>query len=132
GCALGHVAAPCPGALARTATREGETMRVWEIAGSFGLASLRLVERPEPRCGPGHIKLRMRKASLNYRDLMMIRGEYNPRQPLPLVPLSDGVGEVVEVGEGVTRFAVGDRVCPIFAPEWQRGDMRGPVLRSTL
>ncbi|HET9765833.1 MAG TPA: alcohol dehydrogenase catalytic domain-containing protein, partial [Thermoanaerobaculia bacterium] len=53
--------------------------------------------------------LRMRAASLNYRDLMMVEGRYNPRQPLPLVPCSDGVGEVIALGSGVRGFAVGDR-----------------------
>ncbi|MCA9658965.1 MAG: NAD(P)-dependent alcohol dehydrogenase, partial [Myxococcales bacterium] len=70
------------------------TTRAYELQGSFGLDNLKLVERPLGAPGRGQVLLRMRAASLNFRDLMMIDGVYNPRQPLPLVPLSDGVGEV--------------------------------------
>jgi NADPH:quinone reductase-like Zn-dependent oxidoreductase len=61
-----------------------------------------------------------------------VRGSYNPRQALPLVPASDGVGEVVSLGAGVTRIAVGDRVCPIFAQSWLSGEPTIAKLRSTL
>lgn len=74
----------------------------------------------------------MRAASLNYRDLMMVRGEYNPRQPLPLIPCSDGVGEVVLVGAGVGRVKVGDRVCPIFAQGYLAGEPTREKLKTTL
>jgi NADPH:quinone reductase-like Zn-dependent oxidoreductase len=74
----------------------------------------------------------MRAASLNYRDLMTVEGRYNPRQPLPLVPCSDGVGEVVEVGEGVTRVRPGQRACPTFAQNWVAGDPGPEALASTL
>jgi NADPH:quinone reductase-like Zn-dependent oxidoreductase len=62
----------------------------------------------------------------------MVRGHYDPRQPLPLIPCSDGVGEVVALGEGVTRVQVGDRVCPIFAQAWRSGEPTPEKLRSTL
>lgn len=74
----------------------------------------------------------MRAASLNYRDLMMVRGQYNPRQPLPLIPASDGVGEVVSLGKGASRFAVGDRVCPIFAQGYLAGEPTREKLKTTL
>jgi NADPH:quinone reductase-like Zn-dependent oxidoreductase len=74
----------------------------------------------------------MRAASLNYRDLLMVLGKYNPRQRLPLVPCSDGVGEVIEVGDGVERVAIGDRVCPIFAQGYLSGQPTKAKLRSTL
>jgi NADPH:quinone reductase-like Zn-dependent oxidoreductase len=89
-------------------------MRVFEIKDKFGLENLVCVDRPEPQCGPGHVALRMRAASVNYRDVLMVRGQYNPRQELPLIPCSDGVGVVEEVGPGVTRVAVGDRVAATF------------------
>ena len=85
-------------------------MKVLQIEGAFGLENLRFAERPDPQPGPGQLLLRMSAAALNYRDLLMVRGLYNPKQPLPLVPCSDGVGEVTAIGEGVTRCAVGDRV----------------------
>ncbi|TNE51035.1 MAG: NAD(P)-dependent alcohol dehydrogenase [Deltaproteobacteria bacterium] len=107
-------------------------MKAIEIQGSFGLENLKQVERDEPAVKPGQVKLRMKAVSLNYRDLLMVQGLYDPRQPLPLIPCSDGVGEVVEVGEGVSRVAVGDRVCPIFAQKWISGEPTHEKLRSTL
>lgn len=107
-------------------------MRAIEIQGSFGLDNLTIAEREEPAVGAGQIKLKMKAVSLNYRDLLMVQGKYDPRQPLPLIPCSDGVGEVVEVGEGVSRVVVGDRVCPIFAQRWLSGEPTHEKLRSTL
>ena len=66
-------------------------MKVYEIQGSFGMDNLKCGDRPDPVPGHGQVLVRMKAASLNYRDLMMVRGHYNPRQPLPLVPCSDGV-----------------------------------------
>ena len=76
-------------------------MRAWQIQERFGLDALVLVEREERAPGPGEVAVRVRAASLNYRDLLTVEGSYNPRQPLPLVPLSDGAGEVAAVGPGV-------------------------------
>jgi NADPH:quinone reductase-like Zn-dependent oxidoreductase len=107
-------------------------MRAIEIRGGFGLDRLALVERPTPVAGPGQVVLRMRAAALNFRDLLMAEGRYNPRQPLPLVPCSDGVGEVVETGPGVERVRPGERVLPIFAQRWIAGRPARDRLRSTL
>jgi NADPH:quinone reductase-like Zn-dependent oxidoreductase len=93
-----------------------------------GLQGLVEVERPRPVPGPGDVLLRMLAASLNYRDLIMIRGQVPGRQ-LPRVPLSDGCGEVVAVGENVKRLAIGDRVATQFVPRWISGPPRG-ALRS--
>jgi len=75
--------------------------------------------------------IRVRATSLNFRDLMTVTGVYNPKQPLPLIPLSDGVGEVVAVGDGVTRVAVGDRVAGIFAQGWTAGEPALEKVRAT-
>lgn len=107
-------------------------MKAVIVDGSFGLSSLRMVEREPWTPGPGQALLRMVSASLNYRDLLTVQGMYNPKQPLPLVPCSDGVGVVEAVGEGVTRVRVGDRVCPIFCQEWLDGPPTKEGLRSTL
>src|SRR5215510_1787626 len=107
-------------------------MRAVEIRGGFGLENLALAERPEPRPGPGQALVRLRAASLNYRDLLTAEGKYNPKQTLPLIPCSDGAGEVVEVGAGVSRVAPGDRVSPIFAQRWLAGVPTRERLRSTL
>jgi len=107
-------------------------MKVLQIDGEFGLENLALAERPMPEPGPGEVLLRMRAASLNYRDWLMIRGLYNPKQPLPLIPCSDGVGEVTAIGEGVSRFEVGDRAIAQFCQGWISGDPPRDSLRNTL
>jgi len=107
-------------------------MRAFEIHGSFGLENLRQVERPDPEPGFGQIALRMKSASLNYRDLLMVRGHYNPRQPLPLIPCSDGAGEVVAVGDGVSRLSVGDRVATVFSQTWHAGQPTAARLQGTV
>ncbi len=96
-------------------------MKVIELA-NLSPQGLRLAERPDPVAGPGQIVVRMRAASLNYRDLLIIRGEYGPITP-PVIPVSDGVGEVVALGPGVRRFAVGDRVSPIYVTNWIDGTL---------
>jgi len=107
-------------------------MRAWLLSSGFGFENLRLEQRPEPRCGPRQVVLRVRAVSLNARDVMMARGEYNPRQKLPLVLASDAAGEVVQCGAEVQEWQVGDRVCPIFAGQWQSGPLTQTARRSTL
>lgn len=107
-------------------------MRAYQIQGTFGYENLVCVDLPDPEPGPGEVLVRIRAVSLNYRDHLMIRGRYNPRQPLPLVPCSDAAGEVMAVGGGVSRVAVGDRVMPIFAQDWIAGRPTRERLRSTL
>ncbi|MCC6663892.1 MAG: NAD(P)-dependent alcohol dehydrogenase [Polyangiaceae bacterium] len=107
-------------------------MKAVVVAGGFGLENLRIEELPDPEPGPGDVVLEMSAVSLNYRDLLMVRGAYNPRQPLPLIPASDGVGTVVAVGSGVSRVGVGDRVCPIFATGWLSGEPSRDKLKTTL
>jgi len=106
-------------------------MRVVELQ-TFALDSLTVVERPEPRPGPGQVLLRVRACSLNYRDLLILKGLYNKKLPLPLVPLSDGAGEVAAVGDGVTRFRVGDRVAGCFMPAWIDGEVTEAKAKSAL
>jgi len=107
-------------------------VKTWELKEAFGLDYLQRTERaPEP-LGPGQVRVRVRAAALNYRDLLIARGLYDPRQPLPYVPLSDGVGEVVEVGAEVTRVAVGERVMGCFAQGWIAGEPSMERIRHTL
>jgi NADPH:quinone reductase-like Zn-dependent oxidoreductase len=96
-------------------------MKAWIIDRSFGIDALTLTERTTPRPGAGQVLVRVRAASLNARDLKVIDGHYNPQQRLPLIPGSDGAGEVAAIGAGVTRVAVGDRVIGTFAQRWISG-----------
>lgn len=96
-------------------------MRALVLRGSFGLDNLYLDQRSEVMPARGEVRVRVRAASLNYRDLLMVRGDYDPRLPLPAVLGSDAAGEVVACGDGVTRFKIGDLVCPIFARGWHEG-----------
>lgn len=107
-------------------------MKVVEISDRFGVEGLRIAERPEPEPGAGQVLLKMKAAALNYRDWLTVNGTYNPKQPLPLIPCSDGVGEVIGLGEGVDRVTLGDRVMPIFAQRWIEGGPDREKLRSTL
>src|SRR5215472_14848719 len=99
-------------------------MKAYEISKEkgFGIDNLVLTERSEPKPGPGQIVLKLRAASLNFRDLMMVKGQYNPRMALPRIPVSDGAGDVVAVGDGVSRVKVGDRVAAIFVQTWLEGE----------
>jgi NADPH:quinone reductase-like Zn-dependent oxidoreductase len=107
-------------------------VRVYEIRDAFGLDRLVPSERPDPAPGPGQVVVRLAAASLNYRDLLTVQGVYNPRQGLPLIPLSDGVGRVEAVGAGVRRVKAGERVAASFFPRWTCGEPSREVLRDTL
>ena len=106
-------------------------MKAYEVQ-QFGIENLALVERDEPQVESSDVLVRFRAASLNYRDLMVATGTYNPRMKLPAVPLSDGAGEVVSVGDAVTKWKLGDRVMPIFAQQWIDGDTSEEKRRTSL
>lgn len=95
-------------------------MKAFEIQ-QFGIENLTLVDRDIPRPGPGEVLVKLRAASLNYRDYMAVGGAYNPKMRRPIIPLSDGAGVVEEIGSGVTRFQNGDRVAAIFMQTWIDG-----------
>ena len=105
-------------------------MRAYQITQYGSPEGLTMTDLPDPTPGPGQALVRVRAASLNYRDLIMIKGGQNARPNL--IPLSDGAGEVVAVGEGVTRVAVGDRVAGIFFQTWIDGGIRAEVHASAL
>jgi NADPH:quinone reductase-like Zn-dependent oxidoreductase len=106
-------------------------MKSYEIQ-QFGVNELALTEREQPTPKANEVLVKFHAASVNYRDLMMINGWYNPRLKMPLVPFSDGAGEVVRVGENVTRFKIGDRVCPIFMQNWIGGEIDSTKTRGAL
>jgi NADPH:quinone reductase-like Zn-dependent oxidoreductase len=109
-----------------------DLMKTIELQNTFGIDSLTLVERPQPRPQASQVLLQMRAFSLNYRDLMVVKGLYNPKIRLPLIPLSDGVGQVVEVGPGVSRVKMGDRVAGLFMQKWLAGALTEAAAKSSL
>src|SRR5947209_1025284 len=107
-------------------------MKAWEIRGGFGIDNLALADRPDPAAGPQQVVVRMKAWSLNYRDLLVVKGQYNPKLKLPLVPLSDGAGEVVAVGPGASRVKAGDRVAGLFMQKWLAGELTDAAAKSSL
>jgi NADPH:quinone reductase-like Zn-dependent oxidoreductase len=109
-------------------------MRAAVVTGAFGLehVTLTTLERPVP--GPGQVLLRVLAASLNYRDLMVAKGEYNPRYPLPLILGSDAVAEVAELGpeNETSGLSLGDRVCPLLVQSWFDGPPERGATQQTL
>ena len=106
-------------------------MKAYEIQ-QFGIDDLALVDRLDPKPAFGEVLVRFHAASLNYRDFMVVSGTYNPKMKLPAVPFSDGAGEVVAIGDGVTKWNVGDRVMPIFAQRWFDGEPSEEKRRTSL
>jgi NADPH:quinone reductase-like Zn-dependent oxidoreductase len=107
-------------------------MKAYRLHAFGGPDSLKCDELPSHEPGPGQVRIRLRATSLNFRDLMISKGIYNPKLKLPLIPLSDGAGEIAAVGEGATRFRVGDRVMPAFAPGWLDGPPTDAKIRTAL
>jgi NADPH:quinone reductase-like Zn-dependent oxidoreductase len=92
---------------------------------AFGIDKLGVVDAAMPEPGEGEVLVKFGGASINYRDYQIVIGEFSPNQPLPLIPLSDGAGEVIATGAGASRFGVGDRVAPLFFPHWLSGPALG-------
>jgi NADPH:quinone reductase-like Zn-dependent oxidoreductase len=107
-------------------------MKLYEIRDTKGIESLVKLERDAPKPGPGEVLIRVHAVSLNYRDLLIAQGRYARGLKLPLVPMSDGAGEVVETGTGVTRVKRGDRVAGIFMQGWLNGEVSASVARTAL
>lgn len=106
-------------------------MKAYEIR-EFGIDNLAIAERPDPEPGEREVVVRFRAASLNYRDLMMVTGQYDPKLKRPVIPFSDGAGEVVKVGSEVTLWKEGDRVMPTFMQGWIDGEITYEKARTAL
>jgi NADPH:quinone reductase-like Zn-dependent oxidoreductase len=107
-------------------------MKLFELRDGFGFDHLLPAEWPTPEPGPREALVRIRAASLNYRDLLVIEGKYNPRMQLPRVPLSDGAGEIAAVGAEVVDWKPGDRVVMPFFPAWREGSLTREKAASAL
>lgn len=100
-------------------------MKVMEMRDDWGLEFIKPASREQRSPGPGEILVKMEAASINYRDFVMTQRGYGRHSgELPLIPISDGAGTVVEIGADVTRVKQGDLVCPTFAQNWISGPMR--------
>lgn len=107
-------------------------IKAYEIGAQQGLGSLRAVRRPLPLPGPGQAVLRLRAACLNHRDLLVLQGRYGALRPETRVPLSDGVGEVIALGEGCGDLRLGQRaICAHFV-SWLDGDFRPEIFGADL
>jgi len=107
-------------------------MRAYQILPGDGIDGLQCVDMPERDLGIGEVRMRVHAVSLNYRDLMVASGNYLVNVDDPIVPCSDGAGEVLAVGPGVTRLQVGDRVAGSFFPYWQDGRTAPDKIRHAL
>ncbi|HEY8561902.1 MAG TPA: NAD(P)-dependent alcohol dehydrogenase [Pyrinomonadaceae bacterium] len=88
-----------------------------------GIDALELNETETPAPKKGEILVKMRAAALNYRDLLVVKGQGGWKPGERRIPVSDGVGEAVAVGESVSRVKTGDRVAGIFLPRWTDGEL---------
>lgn len=108
-----------------------ETIRQYQFAPANSGYELRLVDAPMPVAGPGEVLVRVHASSLNRRDVLMLNNQYGPAgSAAGGIPLSDGAGEVIAIGPGVARFAVGDRVAGIFFADWVDGERDAAKLAS--
>jgi NADPH:quinone reductase-like Zn-dependent oxidoreductase len=107
-------------------------MRAYRIERFGGVDGVVLASRDDPQPGTREILIRVRATSLNYRDLMVLKGGGRSPIRLGVVPLSDGAGEVAGLGPGVSRFAIGDRVIPCFHPRWFGGRIKPDYMADRL
>ena len=107
-------------------------MKAWHIENDDGIDALNLVEVEIGDPGPGEVRVRMHASSINRRDMNTVLAPSARNTPLPRIPNSDGAGEVVAIGSGVTEFKPGDRVASCFFKRWQAGRITAPVMASAL
>lgn len=107
-------------------------MKAWEIVSDGGIDALACSERPTPGPGPGEVLVRMRASSINFRDLSTVLDPVARNLPYPRIPNSDGAGEVVTVGPGVSRWKEGDRVASCFFQDWPAGGISAGAMATAL
>lgn len=106
-------------------------MLEWSVA-EWGVENLQAEHVPVPEPGPGEVLVRFHAASLNFRDLLVVEGNYNPKFPRPLVPGSDGYGQIVALGSGVAAELFHRYVLTTLSPNWRAGAPEPSALRSSL
>ena len=126
---LGLVGAAASGPAAATPLRKASTLRMdaYEIGSQAGVSSLRRVVRPRPAPKPGQVLVKVRAAALNHRDLYIMSAQYGARKAQERIPLGDGAGEIAALGDGVSGFALGERVTAPHFQLWIDGAFRPEV-----
>ncbi len=104
-------------------------MRAVVLESAYGLDNLKIIEKPDPKPGPGQIVVDIKAASLNYRDLATVTA---PSGRTPFIPCSDSAGVVTAIGEGVSRVKVGDHVASLFFQTWLAGEATQKALSGAL
>jgi len=107
-------------------------MKAWQIQNTGGIDGLKLAELALPDPGPGEVRVRLKANSLNYRDLSVVSDPAARGIALPRIPNSDGAGEVLAVGPGVTEFTPGDRVAGCFFQNWTDGPCSAAAMASAM
>jgi NADPH:quinone reductase-like Zn-dependent oxidoreductase len=107
-------------------------MKVHEVTGDYGIDALSITERKLPSPSSHQVLVRLEAVSLNYRDLLIIKGVGRWRPPAGRVPLSDGVGTIVETGSHVQNLTLNDRVAGLFFPNWKEGAVTSEKTRDPL
>jgi len=98
-------------------------VRVFQVEDAWSMENVRINTRPDPQPRTGQVRIKMKASAINYRDLLVpLRGYGSRMKALPLIMLSDGLGTVESVGEGVRNLTIGDRVCPFFFQSWIGGE----------
>ncbi|MEZ0128689.1 NAD(P)-dependent alcohol dehydrogenase [Flavobacterium sp. LBUM151] len=107
-------------------------MKAYQITQDYSIESLKQVEKNVAKLLPNEILIQIKAVSLNYRDLLVIKGVDKWKPPVGRIPVSDGVGIVLEIGNQVTEVAVNDRVAGLFFPNWMDGKLSAEKLINSL
>ncbi|QID19027.1 NAD(P)-dependent alcohol dehydrogenase [Nitrogeniibacter mangrovi] len=107
-------------------------MQAYQLTAGQSFKSLTRIDLPAPTPGPNEVQVRVKAVSLNFRDLMIADGLYPVGSDAPVIPCSDGAGEVIAIGAGVTRFQVGDVVAGSFFPDWIGGEQTPAAVARSL
>lgn len=107
-------------------------MKAYQITENFSIETLKQVEKSYTKLLPNEILVQIKAVSLNYRDLLVIKGIDKWKPPVGRIPVSDGVGIVVEIGNQVTEVALKDRVAGLFFPNWMDGNLSSEKLLNSL
>ncbi len=99
-------------------------MKAYQYRMGEPISALKIVDLPMPRVEPGQVLVKIHAAALNFRDILVVTGQFPRAQQEVIIPLCDGAGEVVEVGSGVMTLKPGDRVTPLYNQRWMAGDMQ--------